>query len=76
MRTKRSQRRAFAYALAYLRCPSCNRMGLGGGMQAAYCGRCGWAGTARVTFTQQPTRSGFRVVAHVEGFGPEGEQQS
>lgn len=76
MVSKASERRAFIRTLPYLRCPSCNRMGLGGRLPGAYCGRCGWIGLARVTFTQQPIRGGFRVVAHVEGFGPEGEQPS
>lgn len=66
--------RAFVRTLPFLRCPSCNRMGLSGALPVAHCGRCGWAGTARVTFAQQPIRGGFRTVAHVEGFGPEGEQ--
>lgn len=71
---KASERRAFDHAVRFVRCPSCNRMGVrratGYGNDSrydgyCYCGACGWAGTVAVTFHQRETHSGFRTVAEV-----------
>jgi hypothetical protein len=63
---KASERRAVAYALTRVRCPSCNRAGwiaLVNRKGNALCHSCGLFGTVTAVFERRPTRAGFRVVA-------------